>query len=131
VEQGASPALLDSYEEERGAVGRALLRFTGRGLKMAATANPLLEKFRDLLLPWLSSPQSVQDSLTGFIAETAIEYRSSSIVAEHGGDGDLKAGDRMPDLGLRKAGFPSSLLEDWTDGRHLVLLVNASAAEEH
>jgi 2-polyprenyl-6-methoxyphenol hydroxylase-like FAD-dependent oxidoreductase len=34
VARGADDRLLDSYQEERGEVGKALLRFTERGLKI-------------------------------------------------------------------------------------------------
>ena len=129
VARGANDSLLDSYEEERSEVGRALLRFTGRGLKMASTTNPLLEGIRDKLVPFLSNLKPVQRALTGFIAETAIEYRSSSIVWDSGGDGDLHAGERMPDLNLLYPGDQTTLLHEWNEARHLALVVNGSSAE--
>jgi 2-polyprenyl-6-methoxyphenol hydroxylase-like FAD-dependent oxidoreductase len=126
VARGADDRLLDSYEEERGEVGKALLRFTERGLKMATASNPLIEKIRDTLLPLLTQLHPVQRAMLGFISETAIEYRSSSIVADHGGDGSLRAGDRLPDLARRGS---STLLEAWTDGKHLAILLDATDAE--
>jgi len=129
VARGADPSLLNSYEEERGEVGRALLRFTDRGLKMASTANPLLEGIRDVFVPFVSNLKPVQRAVTGFIAETAIEYRSSSIVRDFGGDGDLRAGDRMPDITLMSPGGKTPLLRTWTDARHLVLVINCSILE--
>jgi len=110
-------------------VGRALLRFTERGLRMASTANPLLEGIRDVFVPFLSNLKPVQRAVTGFIAETAIEYRSSSIVRDFGGDGDLRAGDRMPDITLLSPGDQTTLLRSWTDARHLVLVINCSTLE--
>ena len=129
VARGASESLLSSYEEERSEVGKALLRFTGRGLRMASTVNPLLEGLRDKLVPFLFNLKPVQRALTGFIAETAIEYRSSSIVWDFGGDGDLHAGERMPDLTLQYPGDQTTLLDEWTDGNHLALVINGSNAE--
>jgi 2-polyprenyl-6-methoxyphenol hydroxylase-like FAD-dependent oxidoreductase len=125
VARGGDARLLDSYYEERGAVGKALLRFTGGGLKMATSANPVVEKVRDALLPLLVGLHPVQKQVAGFISETAIEYRSSSIVMEKGGDGELRAGDRMPDFTVGA----SSLLKNWTDGRHLAVMFDASDAE--
>ena len=81
VSRGAADRLLDSYAEERGEVGRQLLKFTERGLKLGATSNPLLEKARDVLAPVITGLHSVQKAALGFISETAIAYRSSSIVA--------------------------------------------------
>jgi 2-polyprenyl-6-methoxyphenol hydroxylase-like FAD-dependent oxidoreductase len=125
VARGADERLLDSYEEERSEVGRALLKFTERGLKITTGSSPVVEAARNTLLPLIVSLKPVQKSILGFISETAIEYRSSSIVADHGGDGSLKAGDRMPDIPLGR----NSLLQDWTDGKHLAILLDAKDQE--
>lgn len=124
VARGASDTLLDSYEEERGEVGRALLRFTERGLKLATTTNPIVEKARDVLAPLLTMLDPVQHRAVGFISETAIDYRGSSIVRDYGGDGHLRAGDRIPDLPLRGASRHTSLLDGWTVPRHRVFGLN-------
>jgi 2-polyprenyl-6-methoxyphenol hydroxylase-like FAD-dependent oxidoreductase len=129
VARGAGESLLDSYQQERGEVGKALLRFTERGLKMATTSNPLLEQLRNVLAPVLAGLKPVQHAVTGFLSETAIEYRSSSVVVDHGGDGDLRAGDRLPDLTLHYPGEKVTLLHDWTEARHLALVINGSDAE--
>ena len=129
VARGAHPCLLDSYEEERGEVGKALLRFTERGLKVATISNPLIEGVRDLLAPLISNLKPVQRAMISFVAETGIEYRSSAIVWDHGGDGDLRAGDRLPDLTLQNPGDKTTLLRDWTEPRHLALVINGSDAE--
>jgi len=125
VVRGAGEGLLNSYHEERGKVGKALLRSTERGLKAATASSPLIESVRDALLPVIAGLHPVQKAITAFISETAIEYRSSSIVSDHGGDGALRAGDRMPDLTLRN----STLLEDWTDGKPLALALDATDQE--
>jgi hypothetical protein len=124
VARGASDTLLDSYEEERGEVGKALLRFTERGLKLATTSNPVVERVRDILAPLLSMLDPVQQRAVGFISETAIEYRSSSIVHDYGGDGHLRAGDRVPDLPMRSGGRQTTLLDGWTVPRHRVFGLN-------
>ncbi|HEY2469036.1 MAG TPA: FAD-dependent monooxygenase [Terracidiphilus sp.] len=122
--RGAENALLDSYEEERGEVGKALLRFTKRGLKLATTANPIVERVRDTLAPLVTKLPPVQHNAIGFVSETAIEYRSSSAVRDYGGDGHLRAGDRVPDLALKNPNGRSSLLKDWTSPRHRVIGLN-------
>ncbi len=129
VARGADDSLLDSYEEERGAVGKSLLKFTERGLKMATLSEPLLTGARDALLPLISKLHPIQQAAMGFISETSIEYRSSSIVADHGGDGELRAGDRMPDLGLTNGSGASTLLQDWTAAKHRAILLDGSEAE--
>ena len=129
VARGADERLLDSYEEERGEVGKALLKFTERGLKMATASGWVVERARDAILPFITGLPPMQRSILGFVSETAIEYRSSSIVSDHGGDGSLRAGDRMPDLTLRHQQDRPTLLADWTDGKHLVLLLGATEPE--
>jgi 2-polyprenyl-6-methoxyphenol hydroxylase-like FAD-dependent oxidoreductase len=124
VARGADDALLDSYEEERGEVGKALLRFTERGLKLATISNPIIEKLRDTFAPIVVLLPPVQRGAVGFVSETAIEYRSSSIVADYGGDGYMRAGDRLPDLPLQNRIGRSSLLEDWTAPKHRVFGLN-------
>ncbi|WP_446745122.1 FAD-dependent monooxygenase [Silvibacterium acidisoli] len=123
VARGAPDSLLDSYQQERGAVGKRLLSFTSRALKMATTENSLLEGLRNAILPLVTQLSPVQKAATGFISETAIEYRHSPAVTDRGGDGDLRAGDRMPDLPLGRA---RSLLEAWTSPHHLAVLCGAS-----
>jgi 2-polyprenyl-6-methoxyphenol hydroxylase-like FAD-dependent oxidoreductase len=131
VARGADDTLLQSYEEERSAVGRALLRFTERGLKLATSSNPMIEKVRDVLAPIVTSLHPVQRKAIGFISETAIEYRYSSVVSDCGGDGNLRAGDRMPDLSLRNGMSGLTLLSGWTKARHRAFAVNASNLEAH
>ena len=127
VARGADDRLLDSYAEERGEVGKKLLKFTERGLKLATTANPLIETVRDALAPVLSHLEPFQKTVSGFISETAIEYRGSSIVSDQGGDGALRAGDRMPDLATLGGG---TLLGAWTSGKHLAILLDATEPQE-
>ena len=122
VARGADDSLLNSYEEERAEVGRALLRFTERGLHMASISNPLMEKLRDTLAPIMVKLPAVQHAALGFVSETAIEYRSSSAVVDLGGDGALRAGDRLPDLNLRSGA--TTLLKGWTVPRHRVFGLN-------
>ncbi len=125
VARGANPALLDSYEEERGEVGRQLLKFTERVLRIGSSPSRWVESVRDALVPLLTQMKSVQRDAAGFVSETAIHYRSSSAVYDHGGDGELRAGDRFPDLAWCTPG-KETMLGSWTEPMHLALLVNGS-----
>ncbi len=120
VARDADQRLLDSYYDERGEVGRALLRTTERGLHITTTTNPVVEAIRDTLLPIVTAPKMVHDALVGFVSETSIAYRSSPVVRDSGGDGTWRAGDRLADLGEA---------EDWSGGRHRAVFVNAEEAE--
>lgn len=120
VADGANSELLDTYDEERGAVGEALLKTTSRGLALASSANPILEKLRDLLMPRITDLEMVKHAMVGFVSETAIEYRDSSIVADYGGEGSLRAGDRVPNPDVEFAGGKHGrLLDPLKDGRAL------------
>ncbi len=119
VASGADPKLLDSYDEERGAVGEALLKTTSRGLKGATLANPILEAIRDTVFSIASKFEPVQDYIAGFVSETAIQYRKSSIVTDCGGSGSLRAGDRMPNPDV-----DGPLLEPLHQGGHLGIAID-------
>jgi 2-polyprenyl-6-methoxyphenol hydroxylase-like FAD-dependent oxidoreductase len=127
IERGsdAPERLLDSYEIERAEVGRQLLAKTGTALKLVTSANSLATGIRDLVAPHITEMNAVQRAISGFISETAIEYRSSPVVVDQGGDGELHAGDRMPDVALSNG---STLLSGWTSGRPLVVLCNGTDA---
>jgi 2-polyprenyl-6-methoxyphenol hydroxylase-like FAD-dependent oxidoreductase len=120
VADGANSELLDTYNEERGAVGEALLKTTSRGLALVSSANPILERLRDLLMPKITHLGMVKHALVGFASETAIEYRDSSIAADYGGEGSLRAGDRVPNPDVEFAGGKRGrLLDPLKDGRAL------------
>jgi 2-polyprenyl-6-methoxyphenol hydroxylase-like FAD-dependent oxidoreductase len=120
VADGANRALLDTYDEERGAVGEALLKTTSRGLALASTANPIFERIRDFLAPAVTNLELVKHAMAGFVSETAIEYRDSSIAADYGGAGSLRAGDRVPNPDLEFGGGNCGrLLDPLRDGRAL------------
>lgn len=122
VADGAGTDLLDTYGEERRAVGDALLKTTSRGLSVVTSTNAVFERLRDLVAPGLVGLDVVQDAAAGFVSETTIEYRGSSIVADYGGAGSLRAGDRVPNPDVELAGGQSvRLLDPLKTGRPLAL----------
>jgi 2-polyprenyl-6-methoxyphenol hydroxylase-like FAD-dependent oxidoreductase len=122
VAGGAPEALLDSYNEERGAVGDALLSSTSRGLEMATTTNPFMVLLRDLAGTAISNLPFAQKQIAAFISETAIEYRDSSIVTDLGGSGNLRAGDRVPNPRVTLAdGTQQLLLAPLATPQHLLI----------
>jgi 2-polyprenyl-6-methoxyphenol hydroxylase-like FAD-dependent oxidoreductase len=121
VRNGADAQLLDSYEEERGMVSEALLKVTSRGLKAATTSNRLVEEIRDIFLRVATRIPLVQEQMVGFVSETAISYRDSTIVADAGGGGSLRAGDRMPNPEIAWRGREMRLLDPLKSGKHLIV----------
>jgi 2-polyprenyl-6-methoxyphenol hydroxylase-like FAD-dependent oxidoreductase len=128
VANGASDTLLDSYNEERGAVGDALLSSTSRGLEAATTTSPFTALFRDIAGSAISHLPWMQGQIVSFIAETAIHYRNSSIVTDAGGSGELRAGDRMPNPEVLLAnGTQQALLAPLMRPQHLLITQHTSA----
>lgn len=123
VRAGADSRLLDSYQHERGQVSERLLRNTSRVLEAATQKNPILEKIRDLVISTMSGIPLVQEQIVGFVSETAIHYRDSPAVIEAGGDGSIRAGDRMPNPELVSRDRTLRLLDRLksTGDRHLII----------
>jgi hypothetical protein len=107
----ACRAVLDSYQEERWPVGHTLLRFTDRlfgTFAQSISGNELMISLRRLLIrgvvaPALSRPR-IRAVAFHFVSQLGIHYRGSPIVCEgeprlHRGP---KAGDRLPDLRLKR-----------------------------
>ena len=124
VADGAGLKLLDTYNEERGAVGETLLRVTSRGLSAATSDNPIFERFRNFIAPALTNLEVVKRAMAGFVSETGINYRGSSIAADYGSEGSLRAGDRVPNPDIEFAGGKQGrLLDPLKDGRALALAI--------
>jgi 2-polyprenyl-6-methoxyphenol hydroxylase-like FAD-dependent oxidoreductase len=127
VTRGAPERLLDSYNEERGAVGEALLRGTSRGLRAATAANPIVEKLRDFVLHEATQLETIQNSIAEGISEISIQYRESSVVVEDAHGGGAEGGDRMPDA--ERKGTGERLLDGLRGGEHLIVALNVPPGE--
>jgi 2-polyprenyl-6-methoxyphenol hydroxylase-like FAD-dependent oxidoreductase len=127
----ASQLLLDSYRAEREPVAHAVLTLTDRMMRMATLRHPVARHIRDLMLPVLSGIEYLQHRMANTLAEVAIHYRHSPIVAQHWG-GYLSgiyragpaAGDRAPDslLWEERTGACKRLFEICRGTRHTLLL---------
>jgi 2-polyprenyl-6-methoxyphenol hydroxylase-like FAD-dependent oxidoreductase len=130
VRGGASESLLQSYEEERGKVSAQLLQSTSLALKAATTSNLWMEKLRDALIHTAAQIPFIQKQLVGFVSETAIAYRHSSIVVNGGAGGTLRAGDRMPNPEIERSGRRMRLLDPLIGAVHLVVGFGAEKPDE-
>jgi 2-polyprenyl-6-methoxyphenol hydroxylase-like FAD-dependent oxidoreductase len=124
----ANAALLDSYEPERLPVGRFVLRFSDRASSIAISDSRLIRLLRAQLAPRLLPVllRFPRGRAFGFrtISQLGISYRPSPAVEE--GRPRLrsgpKAGDRLPDLRIKRDGRESSLHEILTPlAFHLLL----------
>jgi 2-polyprenyl-6-methoxyphenol hydroxylase-like FAD-dependent oxidoreductase len=136
VQRGyGSEVLLESYQNEREPVATELLEMTNRMTKMAKTRNPLIQKIRNRVVPFIAGTEAVQQKVMRGIAEVNINYRGTPLVHEDwAGGGDLEAGDRAPDAECfnTSTGGTERIFEALTDKRYMLLLftgTNATAAD--
>ncbi|MFO0823801.1 MAG: FAD-dependent monooxygenase [Gemmataceae bacterium] len=86
VENGAArPAILDSYHDERHAVGIDLLKNTDRMASVAMLRHPVAIAVRNNVMRVVSGFDVFQQRMRRTISELAIGYRKSPISAEYHG----------------------------------------------
>lgn len=128
VRRGAPAGLLDTYESERGPVGREVLRFTDRAFRIATSTSPLARFARGRVAP-VVVPLALRIALarsTGvrLITELGIRYRGSplSVDAPDAPRRGPRAGDRLPDAPVTVDGHGTTLHRALgTPGFHLLL----------
>jgi 2-polyprenyl-6-methoxyphenol hydroxylase-like FAD-dependent oxidoreductase len=101
VTAGANPALLDTYNEERLANARRLVRSTDQIFDVLASDSWTMRTVRRYVLPGfaklMTSFKPVREVMFPFLAETAISYRGQSLAsATQPGHFTVQPGDRMP-----------------------------------
>ena len=96
----ARTELLDTYEADRIPVIRQVLGRTEKLTKAMGEESSLFRSVFNHLAPWLVGTDVVQNSSTELMSQLALNYRGSALSEDHAGPGDLKAGDRMPDLSV-------------------------------
>jgi 2-polyprenyl-6-methoxyphenol hydroxylase-like FAD-dependent oxidoreductase len=102
VIQGQAPdALLDTYQVERVAVMRNVLRQTERVTDVMSSRRPLVRKLLRLVSPRLGRSRPVQKLVPTGVSQIAIRYRRSPLSVNRGPAGRLRAGDRVPDERVR------------------------------
>jgi 2-polyprenyl-6-methoxyphenol hydroxylase-like FAD-dependent oxidoreductase len=106
VQHGSNDALLDTYDLERRPVGRSVLRFSDRGLRISTSTNPVLGFIRTRVAPRALSMATRWRAgrAYGFrtIAQLNIHYRRSplSVDGPAAKGRAVRAGDRLPDVPL-------------------------------
>ncbi|HEY9515480.1 MAG TPA: FAD-dependent monooxygenase, partial [Gemmatimonadaceae bacterium] len=110
--------LLDSYEAERWPVGHILLRTTDRAFSLftrvmasSAKASWFRREVASRVLPIVLSSRRLRALGFRFVSELGIRYRDSPAVAEgtpRRRNGP-RAGDRLPDATVARAGLATSL----------------------
>lgn len=155
VHQGvARGRLLDSFHDERHAVGQSVLRGTDAATRVGTLRQPAARSVRDQVARMLGSFEVIQQRVAREVAELTVGYERSAIVAEHsqgilqgrigaasGGetptvssirsfDQAARAGQRSPDGRVTRAGESGTraLLETLDDRRWNLLLFDGRSA---
>jgi 2-polyprenyl-6-methoxyphenol hydroxylase-like FAD-dependent oxidoreductase len=133
VEKGiGKPHLLDSYTEERSAVGDMVLRNAGVLTRMATLRNPIVQFARNTAAGIAGKIPMIPHAMARALSELDIHYPDSPLNVpseprpfHHG----LKPGDRLPDLVLidPRTGDSRHLLSIVRGPLHAGLLVASSA----
>jgi 2-polyprenyl-6-methoxyphenol hydroxylase-like FAD-dependent oxidoreductase len=99
----AGEALVDSYSEERSAVGHKVVSATTRATGVATTANPLLQGVRNAAMHFGLRFPVVQEFLARNLSMVTVNYRDTGFrghdaILRH--RGAIHVGDRVPFLEL-------------------------------
>lgn len=101
VAQGqANPVLLESYHDERNAVGTQVLRQTDLMFRALNVRSPLVRTLGYRLLSLLMSRRSFVRQMQMALSGLTIRYRTNPIVMNDGKRRGLRAGTRAPDAPL-------------------------------
>jgi 2-polyprenyl-6-methoxyphenol hydroxylase-like FAD-dependent oxidoreductase len=94
----AKPELLETYGTERIPIIRTVLKKTEAVNDAIASENRFFRSVFNLIAPWLVGMENVQDNAAEHMSQLALNYRQSPLSLSGGNSGDLRAGDRLPDL---------------------------------
>lgn len=144
VLQGKSPAsILDSYNIERGKVGKKVVGLTDAATNIATIHNPVLAAIRNKMVGMLSKLEPVQEKILNTLTQIEYHYKESPIVEERwfesreapgylGLDHDLKAGERIKDYELDGTGAKEStgLYDLLKGGEHELLIFPGKVPED-
>ena len=104
----ASPVLLETYGADRLPVIRNVLAKTEGLTGIIGTENPIFREIFDHVAPLIVGTDFVQKKSTTQMSQVGIHYRDSPLSETHEHHGDLRAGDRVPDMMLRVMNKESS-----------------------
>jgi 2-polyprenyl-6-methoxyphenol hydroxylase-like FAD-dependent oxidoreductase len=94
----AKPDLLETYSKERIPVIQAVLKKTEATNDAIASKSRLFRLVFNHVAPWLVGMENVQHNAAEHMSQLALNYRESPLSAPGGNSGELRAGDRLPDL---------------------------------
>ena len=128
--KGNPEALLDSYSEERSAVGEQVLKNASRFTTLTTLHNPVALWLRNHIVPVVGSFSAVRDKVRDSFFELSINYRHSPLNGEKWPTmtKGLSPGDRLCDVALStgNVGSSTTLFEAIRGVEHALLLLPGS-----
>ena len=94
----AKPELLETYSKERVPVIRNVLKKTEGVTHVIGSESTLVRSIFNQIAPWLVGMERFQENATEHLSQLALNYRESPLSVSSGHSGELRAGDRLPDL---------------------------------
>jgi 2-polyprenyl-6-methoxyphenol hydroxylase-like FAD-dependent oxidoreductase len=107
---GAPDSLLDTYEEERRPIAKAVLRGTTAASQVVFAMHPVVRFVRERLVFPILGAAFVQRRLLKKVSQLEIRYRGS-LTEDSSAAASLRAGDRAPDVVFAADGAKVSLFE--------------------
>jgi 2-polyprenyl-6-methoxyphenol hydroxylase-like FAD-dependent oxidoreductase len=122
--QKAGRSLLDSYSQERHAVGKALLLGTKRATKLVTLQSPFFVALRNFFIRCVMSFPFLQRNLLRVVSQLAIKYPKSVWIlkggrVKHG----IAPGMRAPNAEFTYEGKRTTLFDVWRGSTHFKLLI--------
>ena len=112
LREGAPDALLDTFDEERKPIARAVLRGTSAASNLVFAMNPVLRFVRERLVFPILRTGFVQRRLIGNASQLEVNYRGRSLAAHFDQKFSrvrVRAGDRAPDVVFKRGDEKVSL----------------------
>ncbi|HKP05221.1 MAG TPA: FAD-dependent monooxygenase [Chthoniobacterales bacterium] len=110
LRDGAPDSLLDTYEEERKPIARAVLRGTTAASRLVFGMNPILRFVRERMVFPILGTAFVQRRLFRRVSQLELRYRGRLTELSSGAD-FIRAGERAPDIIFRNKGRNISLFD--------------------
>jgi hypothetical protein len=94
----APETLLDSYGAERRPVIHSIVQGTEALTKLALSKSRIRRVLRVAVMGWLNHQPKVLDKIANRLTQLSLGYRKSPLLASQKGVGNLRPGDRAPDV---------------------------------
>ena len=129
VASGRAPdALLDSYGGERRPVAEDVLKLTHALVHYGSMSHPVKRRVRDIVVPALGRSPVIQRRAARRLSHISVSYPPGPLARQDRGRGGPRAGERMPDIGVRAGGVDTTLHSVLRGGRHVLVVPAAHAA---